>query len=174
MEDETKEEVVIDSWLRTTEKRIEDARIKKEKGTALFKDKDYRGAGQCYINALKDIIPILQPSDQTVESTIKELKEALFSNLAACQLKLQQYQRVIENCTKSLDINAQNVKCLYRRASAYLQCRDRGSARKDIDLIYELEPNNTVVRELETKLSSLDMKADQRDAAMMKSFLSSS
>lgn len=123
---------------------------------------------------MKDIIPILEPSNQDEEKTIKELKEALFSNLAACQLKLQQYQRVIENCTKSLDINPQNVKCLYRRASAYLQCRDRGSARKDIDRIYELEPSNTAVKDLETKLSSLDMKANQRDAAMMKSFLSSS
>ena len=37
MEDETNKKMIIDPWMRTTDKRIEDARTNKEKGTKLFK-----------------------------------------------------------------------------------------------------------------------------------------
>ena len=132
---------------------------------------EYKIAGEFYINALRDIIPITEPSDNEQEETINNLKENCYSNLAACQLKLEQYDRVVRNCTKSLDLNDKNIKCLYRRALGYLECRNRDSGQHDMKRIRELEPNNTILKELETKLSVLNKQADKRDAAMMKSFL---
>ena len=119
---------------------------------------------------MRDIIPIIEPEDEEEDGVLNELKTALYSNLSACQLQLSQFDKVIRNCSKSLEIDNNNVKCLYRRASAYLECKDRDSADKDIKRILELEPENTAVRELETKLLSLKVDADNRDAAIMKSF----
>jgi len=133
---------------------------------------EFKMAGQLYIDALRDVIPITEPIDKEQEEIINKLKENCYSNLAACQLKLKQYDRVVRNCTKSLDVNDKNIKCLYRRALGYLECRNRDSADQDIKRIRELEPNNSVIKELETKLSALNKEADKRDAAMMRSFLS--
>lgn len=123
---------------------------------------------------MRDIIPIIEPENEEEDSILDELKTNLYSNLAACQLKLCQFDRVIRNCSKSLEINNENVKCLYRRASAFLEHKDRESAEKDIKQILQLEPENTAVKELETKLVSLKKGADNRDAAIMKSFFAAS
>ena len=136
-------------------------------------DKCFKEAGQCYINALRDIIPIIEPGDGE-DVVLDELKTNLYSNLAACQLKLHQYDRVIINCNKSLEINNDNVKCLYRRANAFLEQKDKESAEKDIKRILELEPENSAVKELGTKLTSLKMDADNRDAAIMKNYFAAS
>ena len=123
---------------------------------------------------MRDIIPIIEPEDEGEDGILDELKTNLYSNLAACQLKLRQFDRVIRNCSKSLEINNDNVKCLYRRANAFLEHKDRESAEKDIKRILELEPENTAVKELGTKLASLKMDANNRDAAMMRSFFAAS
>ena len=111
--------------------------------------------------------------DENQENEVNLLKETCFSNLAACQLKLKQYDRVIINCTKSIELNESNVKCFYRRACAHLECRNVSSAKEDIDKVLALEPGNSAVKELETKMAKLNKISDERDAKMMKSFLGS-
>ena len=102
---------------------------------------------------------------------VKILKIACYTNLSACQLKLKQYDRVILNCEKSLSLDGDNVKSLFRRASAYLECHNCDDAEKDIHAILRLEPNNSAVKQLETRLKKLLAEKDKMHAKMMKAFL---
>lgn len=161
---------MVNPWDRTFEQRIESCQEKKDLGSDKFKEHDYKAAGKYYIDALKDIIPLIEPPSE-LDSAINSLKVACYSNLAACQLKLGQYQRVIFNCDKSLFLDNNNVKSLFRRASAYLEYKGYDEAEKDIQAILQLEPNNTATRELETKLKRLLSDRDKADAKMMKAFM---
>ena len=94
-----------------------------------------------------------------------------YNSLPACQLKLHQNQRVITNCTKALLLDTSNVKCLYRRATAHLECKSPDNAEDDIRAILNIEPGNSAVKELQVKLKKMRSEKDKSDARIMKAFL---
>lgn len=66
----------------------------------------------------KKIINFLQYESEA-EGETKEKKDALllagYLNLAACYLKLENYQEVIQNCEKALEIDPKSSKGLFRK-----------------------------------------------------------
>lgn len=126
-----------------------------------------------YISALRDVIPII-PLDEEHADDINNIKQTCYSNLAACQLKLRQYDRVVRNCDKVLEMESSNVKTLYRRSCAHLECRNIDKAKHDVEQILSIEPENTAAKELEQKLAMMFKKKDETDAKMMKAFMSTS
>ena len=131
-----------------------------------MKDKDYRGASNKYISALRDVIPVLEENGE-VEIT----KLSLYSNLAACQLNLKQYDRTILNCNKALIINDSHQKCIYRRACAYLETQNLDEARSDVERLLMLDSSNTAVKLLKDRLHKLCARKDAKDAQFMRKFL---
>lgn len=131
-----------------------------------MKDKDYRGASTKYISALRDVIPVLEENGE-VEIT----KLSLYSNLAACQLNLKQYDRTILNCNKALIINDSHQKCIYRRACAYLETQNLDEARSDVERLLMLDSSNTAVKLLKDRLHKLCARKDAKDAQFMRKFL---
>jgi tetratricopeptide (TPR) repeat protein len=70
---------------------------------------------------------------------VEELDALCRLNYAACQLKLQNYVPVIEQCTKVLESNPNNKKALFRRAQAYYFIgRDTDFALKDLTSLRKL------------------------------------
>ena len=131
-----------------------------------MKDKDYRGASTKYISALRDVIPVLEENGE-VEIT----KLSLYSNLAACQLNLKQYDRTILNCNKALIINDSHQKCIYRRACAYLETQNLDEARSDVERLLMLDSSNTAAKLLKDRLHKLCARKDAKDAQFMRKFL---
>ena len=131
-----------------------------------MKDKDYRGASTKYISALRDVIPVLEENGE-VEIT----KLSLYSNLAACQLNLKQYDGTILNCNKALIINDSHQKCIYRRACAYLETQNLDEARSDVERLLMLDSSNTAVKLLKDRLHKLCARKDAKDAQFMRKFL---
>jgi tetratricopeptide (TPR) repeat protein len=66
-------------------------------------------------------------------------------NLAACRLKTEEYESVIEHCNAALAVDQANVKGLYRRAQALAKLERHAEALKDLTLARKLEPNNRAV-----------------------------
>lgn len=160
---------MVDIWDCTPEQRVEHSQENKNLGSEIFKDQDYKSAGEYYIKAIRDLIPIIEPSSG-LEETVKSLLVACYSNLAACQLKLQQFDRVILNCDKSLSLDSTNVKSIFRRATANIECKNLDEAQRDINLMYQLDPRNTATKELGIKFKKLTAEKDKADAKIMEAY----
>ena len=157
-----------DLWELSDQDRLEIAKRHKEAGGELFKLEKTRGASICYSKALKYLIPVdpdIQLEVQQLQDYEKEifsLQSTLMLNLAACQLKFQQYPLVVRNCTRVLSMEPENVKALYRRGQALTMMNDFDGAREDLTKAKKLEPSNRAIDEqlklLESRQQAHDTK----------------
>ena len=145
-------------WEMCNEERVETASRMKASGSERFRLGDVRAAAVLYSKALKLIIPISSLPDAL--ETVKTLRIVLLLNLAACQLKLEQYGNARENCTKVLELEPDNVKALYRRAQALSSSKDFDRARTDFLRAKQLEPNNRIIVE---QLQSMEARAREQN-----------
>ncbi|RKP39837.1 hypothetical protein BJ085DRAFT_24001, partial [Dimargaris cristalligena] len=76
-------------------------------GNNLFKEGNYAGALNEYEEALRHC-----PSTEDLNMS------HLYNNMAACHLKLDEYEHAVEACTDSLRHQPRSEKALYRRAKA--------------------------------------------------------
>ncbi|KAF5301059.1 hypothetical protein FQA39_LY10878 [Lamprigera yunnana] len=105
----------------------------KEKGNDAFKNGDYLGAIVLYTQALK-----LADNDNDMAIYLK--------NRAAAYLKQGEYERVIEDCTKSLELAPREPKTLFRRSQAYESLGKFEEAYVDATEVLKLEPKNTALQ----------------------------
>lgn len=141
----------------------------KEVGTELFKAENMYGASLHYSKALKYILHIHHQSmDHGVERKVDiSLKNTLFLNLAACQLKLSQFEKVVKSCSRVLEEDAGNVKALYRRGRALVCLNDHDNALTDFVHAKEVEPNN---RAVDKQIRQLRLKVQEHNAKYRDTF----
>ena len=156
-----------DLWELSDQDRLEIAKRHKEAGGELFKLDKTKGAAMCYSKALKYLIPV-DPDIQLEVQHLQEYEKEIFSlqsvlmlNLAACQLKFQQYPHVVKNCTRVLDMEPESVKALYRRGQALVVMNDFDRAREDLMKAKKLEPGN---RAIDEQLKLLESRQQAHDA----------
>ncbi|XP_061189239.1 peptidyl-prolyl cis-trans isomerase D-like [Saccostrea echinata] len=112
------------------DKVLEMVKSIKDSGNALFKEQKYQLAKRKYKKALR----YLNEVDNNMDLSDEENKDIETSylipvslNLAACHLKLEEYDQAIEQCNEVLAANDKNVKALFRKGQAE-------SARKNFDV----------------------------------------
>lgn len=143
-----------DVWELTDQERLKIAKEHKEAGSKLFKENKVRQAAMRYsksVQYLASVDPDILLEVEELEEHEKEiasLRTVSWLNLAACQLKLEQYDYVVRNCSKALEIEPGNVKGWYRKAKALLAMKDYESARSDLVKAKELDPSNHAVNDL--------------------------
>jgi tetratricopeptide (TPR) repeat protein len=164
--------------------QLRQAEAHKEEGNKLFKDGHYRKAlGQyhkvfCYVNGLQ--VPVTASSgegkdDEASRSTpasssqvpkervddLKKLKQSSRLNMAACYLKLEEFQKCVDACTQALQLGS-SAKAYFRRGQAHLELRNLSGARNDLERARELTPNDPAIivelRKLRSALSQADPK----------------
>ncbi|KAJ3200048.1 Protein unc-45 B [Entophlyctis luteolus] len=127
----------------TSKTSLEDALVLKEKGNAYFKMNLFDKAERSYSKALS-----LLPNDLKNSAVI-------YGNRAMTYLKLQNYEKAVDDCSRVLDIDAKNVKALWRRGVAKAAIgKDLQSAKEDFDKALVLEPTNAVVKQELLKLAA--------------------
>lgn len=67
-------------------------------------------------------------------------------NIALCCSKINRHNQAVENCTKALEIEKNNVKALFRRAQCYVQQAKLSEAKADLDTALQIEPTNSAVK----------------------------
>lgn len=107
------------------------ALLLKDEGNKLFLSGEYDAAKQKYGEGI------------ALDPTIV----VLWSNRAACELKLEQHGLAIEDATQAIKLDAKFAKAYYRRASAYLSILDHKSALPDLRKVVQLDPKNPTVRQ---------------------------
>jgi hypothetical protein len=90
------------------------------------------------------------------KNKIFELKSILYLNITACQLKYpNNSHNVIINCTKCLEIDAHNIKALYRRALGYTEINELDLGIEDLQQALKIESKNKVVEEKLREIENL-------------------
>lgn len=121
----------------------------KDLGTELFKDNSVSYAFKKYSRAMKFLILIsdsLFEENNELREEYNTLKTQCYLNIAACQLQFKSFQFAVDNCTKVLETDSNNVKALYRRAISYRQLGECENSLVDLERAFEIDPSNNAVK----------------------------
>mmetsp|Transcript_8741 Transcript_8741/g.10875 ORF Transcript_8741/g.10875 Transcript_8741/m.10875 type:complete len:266 (-) Transcript_8741:34-831(-) len=110
----------------------------KNEGNILYKQKAYEKAIDKYTLA---IINYYDKIDTMTDDQLNNLS-IFYSNRALCYIKMSQYNDGINDTTKSLKYNSNNIKSLYRRAQCNESLNNYFDAKTDYELILKLDKNN--------------------------------
>uniref|UniRef100_G3VJY5 Protein unc-45 homolog B n=1 Tax=Sarcophilus harrisii TaxID=9305 RepID=G3VJY5_SARHA len=113
----------------------------KEEGNKYFQNQNYEEASKSYSQALK-------------LTKDKALLATLYRNRAACGLKMESYAQAASDASKAIDINASDIKALFRRCQALEQLGKLDQAFKDVQRCATLEPQNRNFQETLRRLNS--------------------
>lgn len=116
-----------------------DAGSFKDKGNEAFKASRWEEAVQHYSNAIK------------LGEKHKELP-VFYKNRAAAYLKLEKYDKAVEDCTESLKTCPGDPKALFRRAQAYEALEKFEEAYKDGTALFKADPSNKTVQPMLQRL----------------------
>ncbi|XP_012722946.2 dynein assembly factor 4, axonemal [Fundulus heteroclitus] len=111
----------------------------KQKGDKCFANGDYVGAVNAYSLGIR----------------LNRQIPALYSNRAACQLKLRNLHKAIEDSSKALDLltpavpanAAARVRASVRRGSAFCQLQLYAEGLQDYEAALQIDPHNEALRE---------------------------
>ncbi|XP_047471995.1 LOW QUALITY PROTEIN: protein unc-45 homolog B-like [Penaeus chinensis] len=110
----------------------------KEQGNQAYRDGDYDKAISRYTEALS----LSDPKDHPV----------FYKNRAAVYLKIDDFENVIKDCTKCLELSPKDPKALFRRAQAYEGEELYEKAYADARALQVVDPKN---KEVQTMLERL-------------------
>lgn len=115
-----------------------------------------------YIGALRDGI-----NQEPGEKAVKNLDGVALSchlNIAACKLKLCDWDGAIQRCDEALAINQSNTKALYRRAQAWQAKKDYDQALNDLKKALDITPEDKAVNNeiLRVKQKKKELKEKEK------------
>jgi peptidylprolyl isomerase len=164
-----KKEKVKEKWEYEYHERVEKAKILKDQGNELVKQGNYSEARKnFYAEGLSWIEddPIDEVDVNETSRELKQLKVQLYSNLAICDLKAEDWSSAIHNCSEALKIEKNNIKLLYRRASARLSYGILDDALEDVQKGLEIDANNKDLKQLQQKIKAR-AKAEKQEEKKM-------
>ncbi|MGH0170171.1 UNVERIFIED_CONTAM: hypothetical protein FKN15_003170 [Acipenser sinensis] len=133
--------ITISNLFQFDVSNMEDPVQLKDEGNTYFQAHDYENAIQSYTNALK-------------LSKDKKLLGILYRNRAACYLKKENYAQAASDASRAIDIDASDIKALYRRCQALEKVGKLDQAFKDVQRCATIEPKNQTFLETLRRLGS--------------------
>lgn len=106
----------------------------KDAGNAAYAASDFATAVEAYTQALKCDIP-------------DKDRATVLCNRAQCLLKQRAFAAAVEDCSASLTLSPDNVKALFRRASAFEAMGNSADAIRDYLEALRLQPTLTQARQ---------------------------
>ena len=159
-------------WSLNPQEKLKRSQSYKMLGVELFKQSKIHMAFKKFSRALKYAILVGKEPPLNILEEVTKLKCQCYLNLGACQMQAENYSAVIDNCSKALCLDSNNIKGLYRRAQALCKLDDYTSAVEDLKKAKTLEKGNTAVDRLlvvaEAKVKSQEEKMSH---AMSKMFV---
>jgi len=120
---------------------------------------------QRYLEALEEYDEAIQELDFTTTSEDMDerrnsSKLTCLLNTAACCLKLQDYDRVIADCSIVLSSQPDTLKALYRRGAAYFHKNQLQEAKEDLTKATQIAPDDATIKSL---LKEVEEKMKEED-----------
>ncbi|XP_021765410.1 70 kDa peptidyl-prolyl isomerase-like [Chenopodium quinoa] len=139
---------------------LNQAKFLKEEGNVHFKKGEVVLAGAKYNRGLKLLCFVL-PRDEDDCVFLRNLVISLELNLAACALKVRDYEQSKELCSLVIMLDDNNTRALYRRALAEIRLYQLEEAFEDLGKAVKAEPNNQDIRREMEKVEGLGSKASK-------------
>lgn len=117
------------------EERRNEAQKLKEQGNEYFRTGSYKTAIRTYSRALRTC-PLKYAKDRAI----------MYSNRAACKMRLEDYEDSIKDSTKALELHPHYMKALMRRAELYEKTEKLDEALADYQKIVEFDPSQHTAR----------------------------
>jgi len=130
---------------KTNKQKLENAKEKKEMGNTHFVNIDYPYAVKRYTQAIESIKSMY---DETPEQKTEgdAIRLACYLNVSQCLLKVNSYDKAIDNCKYALEIDSKNTKALFRRGTAYFLKKEYELAQADLAKAAELQPSDKAIK----------------------------
>lgn len=123
----------------------------KEKGNAAFKENDYAQASVFYTQAIEILENLVNENDSNINPSITaECRDVLctvYSNRAACALKLGDHQQALIDTNACLDLDPENVKANFRKGLALHAMGRYREACPVLGFALKKEPKNQQIKE---------------------------
>jgi FK506-binding protein 4/5 len=142
--------------------KLEIAQRRKNEGNDLLAGNYGKLAIKKYEKSL-DIFKNSSALSEEEKQKVKDLQLACHLNLAAVHLKEKNYKSAVEESTKALEIDAQNVKALWRRGNAYSYLSEFIPAQRDFDSALVIAPDNDAVKTSYNNCKKRMQAADKKD-----------
>jgi FKBP-type peptidyl-prolyl cis-trans isomerase 2 len=154
-------------WQMKFEEKLQYCEAKKAEGNEFFKNNRLSLALKRYQQAVKGI----EESDHLslADEQKKEFNNLIIpclNNLALVYYKLGEYAEVEDNSNKVLNIDAQNVKALYKRAQSYVARGDYERGIQDFKQAIAIDPENKSIKQEYTKVSQRYNEEKQKEKRM--------
>lgn len=160
-------------WEMSVTEKWRRASYHKERGLELYARGMYQYAFRRFGLTLKYVISLEHDVPSGEEGMdIKGLKLSCYLNIAACQMRHHNFESVVKNSTKALNLQPNNAKALYRRGSAYVELQEYEKAQEDLLAAHQLEPKNQAIARQLQILKSRVQKLNQYYASAMKKMFS--
>ena len=127
---------------KMTNNQGEAANSFKEAGNECYKNGDVSGALDNYTKAI----------DACEQVNDEKLMAICLKNRAAVFLKEEDFNAVIDDCTRSLDIVPNDPKALFRRCQAHEALGQVDSAYKDAREVHRVDPKNPAIEPVLVRL----------------------
>ncbi|XP_077434770.1 aryl-hydrocarbon-interacting protein-like 1 [Vanacampus margaritifer] len=141
-----------ESWMMEKDEKLSTVPLLHMRGNALVKQQQFQQAASQYKEAvllLKTVQSREMPGD-TDYMNLARMIVPLELNYCQCMLELHEYYEVIEHASELLDNHKDCVKGYYKRAKAHAAVWDEKEARRDFNMVAQLDPTlgSLVQREL--------------------------
>ena len=154
-----------ESWAMSVEEKEEAIVRLREEGNLLYRAGNHEDASSKYFEALGYLeqLSLREQAKSEEWQAVEQRKVPLLLNYAQCMLLKKDYAEVIRHTTTVLDVDADNVKALYRRGKAHAATWDKEAAEADFGRVLELDPS--LGRSVERELRELEEKLKREEEA---------
>ncbi|XP_031638341.1 protein unc-45 homolog B [Contarinia nasturtii] len=135
----------------TTEQLNDEAVAFKEQGNSSFKNCDWTGAVEAYTMAIK-------------RGTKHKQLATFYKNRAAAYLKLEKFELVVRDCNKSLELEPNEPKALFRRAQANEQLGRFEEAYRDAVNVWNIDKSDKSVKSFVEELHTIVQRRAEENA----------
>ncbi|CAI5784169.1 peptidyl-prolyl cis-trans isomerase D [Podarcis muralis] len=140
-------------------------------GNTFFKSQNWAMAVKKYSKSLRYIEASKAIVDKEDLAKLNAVALSCYLNIAACRLKLLEWQDAIENCTKALAIDPTNTKALYRRAQAWEGTKDYDQALAELQKAQGIAPQDKAIQmEVQKVKQKIKNEKEKEKAAYAKMF----
>ncbi|KAI8096940.1 uncharacterized protein BX664DRAFT_325231 [Halteromyces radiatus] len=116
-------------------------------GNELFKKAEYKEALTKYYHAILHLRTVGgQKNKAEFEANSNEQLVMIYNNMAAVNIKQNNWIRAMENSKKALELDGKNVKAKFRLAQAYMQQNDIDKAEPLLAQVLAVNPDDAAVK----------------------------